>query len=150
MRQKLKKMMLENIDQRMPKITHSGRPSNGWIKTIRTAIGMSQKQLANRLGIKMQSVSHLEMNEIDYSITLKSLKKAANSLECELHYFIVPKNGSSLKKIIKKQATIKATEIIQSVDHSMHLESQRVPNNSKKIKELTDELMEETSTALWD
>ena len=52
---------------------------------------MSLRQLGNRMGISAQSVMEIEQREVDGSITLKSLKEAANAIEMKLVYAIIPK-----------------------------------------------------------
>ena len=39
-------------------------PSKGWIRTIRHALGMSGRQLAERLGLSKQSVARMEQDEL--------------------------------------------------------------------------------------
>ncbi|CAN5414204.1 hypothetical protein BH10BAC5_BH10BAC5_18780 [soil metagenome] len=50
------------------------KPEQGWIKTIRKALGMSQQQLAVKLRKTKQSVFELERREEEGAITLKIFK----------------------------------------------------------------------------
>lgn len=70
-----------------------GRPIQGWIKTIRCALKMTVQQLADRLGLTRRTVRGFETSEIKDMITLGTLKKVANAMECELIYAFVPKSG---------------------------------------------------------
>jgi len=58
-------------------------PPTGWIKAIRTALGMSMQQLGNRLSITKQSVQDVERREKNGSITIKSLREAAEALDMQ-------------------------------------------------------------------
>lgn len=66
-------------------------PNKGWLKAIRTSIGMSSRQLGKRLGISQQSAARLELNEVAESISLKTLRRAAKALDCKLVYQFVPR-----------------------------------------------------------
>jgi predicted DNA-binding mobile mystery protein A len=145
---KFKQMQLQTLDKHLAQISVPEAPSDGWIRANRSSIGMSIQQLASRIGIAKQSVARLEKNESDDSITLKSLRKAAEALDCRLVYALVPNDGS-LEGIVKKQAFKKAYEIVHTVDHSMKLEGQGVGNLKEKIKEIAEELARTPNSKLW-
>ena len=110
---------------------------------------MNVRQMAERIGITQQSATSLEKNEADYAITLKSLRKAAEALDCRLVYALVPNEGS-LWDIVRKQALRKARDIVDPVDHSMMLEAQDVGDKQEKTDQLADELARTPDTKLWD
>lgn len=68
-------------------------PRAGWVKTIRLAIGMSSDTLGNRVGISGQGLRKLEMSEADRSITLKTLDRLADALDCDVHYILAPRTS---------------------------------------------------------
>ena len=120
----------------------SRTPNQGWIRTIREALGMSVDSLADRLNITPAGVRKVESAEAADAISLKSLMKAAEALDCELQYALVPKY--SLEEMRDRQATRKAKEQIQSTGHSMKLEDQEVDSDSQKLlfEELKKSLLE--------
>ncbi|RED96678.1 mobile mystery protein A [Marinoscillum furvescens] len=126
-------------------------PPTGWIKAVRTALGISLQQLGNKLAISKQSASEIEQREKDGSITLKSLREAANALEMTLVYGFVPKDGS-LDSLIEKKAKALATRIVSRTSNTMKLEDQE--NSAERIKKAidqrTDELKREIPKILWD
>ena len=61
---------------------------------IRQALGMSARTLGNRIGVSQSQVSKLGNSELDKAITLRSLERVAEGLNCELVYFLVPKDGN--------------------------------------------------------
>lgn len=129
-----------------------GRPRAGWIKTLRAALCMSAEQLAKRLGLTRGRINQLENAEVRGAVTLRALNEAANALECELIYAIVPKANSTLENIIKTRANEVAKEQVARVAHSMSLEAQSVDADMLTIQkdELTKNLIEHLSNKkLW-
>src|SRR5579872_6350750 len=79
------------------------RPKLGWVRAIREALGMSSPQLAKRLRIKAaQSVEDMQKDEASGAITLQTLKRIADALNCELVYALVPRK--SLHDTLRDQA----------------------------------------------
>ncbi|MEN8006216.1 MAG: helix-turn-helix domain-containing protein [Candidatus Krumholzibacteriota bacterium] len=74
----------------------------GWIRTIRRALGMSGRQLAKRLGLSKQSVARMEKDEMTGALSLKTLSRVAEGLDCVLVYGLVPRE--SLEKLIYDRA----------------------------------------------
>lgn len=146
---KFKNLQLKILEKHIADIHICDRPSDGWIRSIRKAIGMSARQLAERIGITQQSASQLEENELDNSITLKTLRRAAEAMNCKLVYAIIP-NYSNLEDIVKNQAYKKAKKLVEPVNHTMLLEAQEVGNLQEKIIETADELVKNLHPKLWD
>lgn len=95
---------------------------DGWIRTVRTALGMSASQLAKRLGVTQQAVTNTERNERNGTVSLATLAKVAEALDCELVIELRPK--TSLEETVRRQATDKATAERNRVVHTMRLEAQ--------------------------
>ncbi len=68
-------------------------PAEGWIKTIRLALGMTAAQLGKRLGMSPQAVLDIQRREVTESITLGTLKKTAAALDCDVRVVFVPRQG---------------------------------------------------------
>ena len=149
MTDKFKYMQLRALDDHLSRVNVCDRPSGGWIRTVRTSLGMSVRQMAERMGITQQSAARLEKNEADDVIKLKSLRKAAEALDCRLVYAFVPKEGG-LRDIVRKQALGKARDIVDPVDHSMMLEAQDVGDRREKFLQVADELARNPNPRLWD
>ena len=126
-------------------------PPTGWIKAIRTAIGMSMQQLGNKLNVSKQGILDIEKREKDGSITIKSLKEIARALDMQLVYGFVPNDGS-LDALIEKRATELATKIVLRTSNTMKLEDQGNTNKRivKAIKERAEEIKNEMPKILWD
>jgi predicted DNA-binding mobile mystery protein A len=126
-------------------------PPTGWIKAIRTALGMSMQQLGNKLSITKQGVMDMEKREKEGAITIRSLREIAQALDMQLVYGFVP-NDDTLDAMINKRATALAMKIVMRTAHTMKLEDQA---NSKvriekAIQERAEELMKEMPKILWD
>ena len=97
-------------------------PPKGWIRAIRDALGMSSEQLARRVSLRSQSIDDWEKAEASGSIQLKTLRRAAEALDCTLVYALVPK--TSLEDSVMFRARKIAKREIGRVAHTMRLEGQ--------------------------
>ena len=82
---------------------------------------------------------------------MKSLREAANAIEMEVVYFLVPKN-ESLEKTIHDRAIQLATEIVTRTSHSMLLEDQENSKAriEKAIRDMAMEIINSMPKYLWD
>ena len=101
------------------------RPVNGWVKAVRRALGMSARQLGDRLGVSASAVSQLERSEVDGGISLKKLAALADALDCELVYALVPR--TTLADTVRARARERAHVAAALTNRHMALEDQRVP-----------------------
>lgn len=148
------KLQIEQLESKIKvyaPITKIAIPPTGWIKAIRLALGMSLKQLANRISITKQSVQEMEQREKDGSISLKSLREAARALDMELVYGFVPKDGS-LDALIDRKSRELATRIVSRTSNTMKLEDQENSETrlKKAIEQRTSLLKHEMPKILWD
>jgi len=149
-----KSLQLQQLNSKMlgfASLKQVAVPPTGWIKAIRTAIGMSMQQLGNKLNVSRQGVMDIERREKEGSITLKSLWEIARAMDMQLVYGFVPNNGS-LDALIEKRATELATQIVMRTANTMKLEDQA---NSKKrieaaIRERAAAIKSEMPKILWD
>ena len=98
------------------------RPPSGWIKAVREGLGMAATHLAARLGVTPSTVTRLETSEADDTVSLATLRRAAESLGCELHYALVPRQ--SLADTLENRALALARQQMAAVSHTMALEAQ--------------------------
>lgn len=101
------------------------RPQRGWLRAIREALGVSASEVGRALGTSRQLPLQLEKAEAEDRITLKSLRAAANALDCDLVYALVPKRGS-MHDLAETRARVQARKHVLGVEHSMALEDQAV------------------------
>lgn len=126
-----------------------GPPAAGWIRTIRQALGMSGSQLAARAGMTRQLLAGLEASERKGTISLASLRKLAQALNCDVVYALVPKH--TLSSTIEEAANVAAREELARVGHTMRLEAQDTDATALEdlVRERTRELMADRR-ALWN
>lgn len=149
-----RKLQIEHLDRRIGiflPLANTATPPLGWVKAIRSALGISLQQIAKRLSITKQSVKEIELREKDGTITLNSLREVARSLDMELVYVFVPKDGS-LNALIDRKAREMATAIVQRASNTMKLEDQENSDQriQQAIEERFSELKSEMPKALWD
>lgn len=113
------------MDERLLPLKPEGRfkpPPKGWVRAVRDALGMSGVKFAKRLSIRPQSVDALESSEANGAIQLKTLRRAAEALDCTLVYALVP--NTSLDDAVHTRARKIATRDLGRVAHTMKLEAQ--------------------------
>ena len=110
------------------------RPPSGWIKAIREGLGMTATHLAGRLGVSISTVTRLETSEADDTISLGTLRRVAEALECEVRYALVPKQ--SLEDTLKARALAMALRQMAPISHSMALEAQATSAEAKEAQAL--------------
>jgi len=127
------------------------RPKDGWIKTAREVLGMTQKQLAERMRISSPTLSQLEKAEVEGSTTIKSIERAASALHCRLVYVFVPEGGS-FDELIREKAQEAASRAIEMASVSMRLESQDIDDELQRIqiKQLAEDLVRNADKRVWE
>jgi predicted DNA-binding mobile mystery protein A len=149
---KLQHQQRQILDQRLLSQTWKPRPKIGWLKSVRNALGISTRQLAELMKVSPNSVSQLETSEVKQTATLKNLVKAAAAMDCDLIYWLQPKSPrNSFDEILEQKALSLARKISKGVAHSMSLEEQKVTNQvtENQIKTLAQELKRELDPRLW-
>jgi len=125
------------------------RPPSGWVKAIREALGMTATHLAGRLGVTTSTVTRLETSEADDTISLATLRRAAEALGCEVQYALVPKQ--SLADTLEARTNALARQQIAAVAHTMALEAQATSADAKEAqtRALVEALRAGSPRKLW-
>lgn len=122
----------QRLDQRFRRLrplADEPRPHKGWIRAIRDALGMSSTELAARIGVSQQRVSQIEHSEVQETITLETLRRAANALDCDLVYILEPR--TSLDEAVREQAHKKAARHLAPLAHHSRLEDQALSDDDE-------------------
>jgi predicted DNA-binding mobile mystery protein A len=124
-------------------------PSRGWLKLIREALGRTERQQAQRLGVSGATLHKSEQSEAEDRISLGQLRKLADGLDCELVYALVPRRP--LTDVVQERARTIAMEEVASVAHTMGLEDQRpgAERLRKQVDRRTEELLRGRWSDLW-
>jgi len=117
------------------------------VRAIREALGMRAEDLANRMGVSQPTLTRLESNERRGSVRLDTLQRAADALECDVVYALVPRR--SLGEMVNEQARTRALERMGRVAHTMALEDQALNNEQleKRVRDLASMYL--TMPGLW-
>jgi predicted DNA-binding mobile mystery protein A len=124
-------------------------PKGGWLKAIRTALGMPHAYVAKKLNVNVSAAARYEVSEREGSIQIDTLRKAAAALDCVLVYAIVPR--TSLHQIRLNRAREVAQRTVGSVAQSMALEAQSIPKDefNRQVDELAQLILTEHPRSLW-
>lgn len=148
------KLQIQQLNEKLNNLNglqHLDVPTIGWIKAIRSSIGMSMEQLGKKLSITKQAVMDIEKREKEGAITIRSMQEIAKALDMKFVYGFVPNDGN-LELMIEKRSIEIARKIVQRTSTTMKLEDQ---SNSKErlekaIQERAAEIINKTPKILWD
>ena len=124
-------------------------PPRGWLKEIREALGRTERQQAERLGVAGSTLHKSEQSEAQERITLGQLRKLADGLDCELVYALIPRKP--LTEVVQDRAKQLAREEVYGVAHTMSLEDQRPTDEriKKQVARRAEELLRGKWSDLW-
>lgn len=139
----LDKLTIKNAQRRrgeLLKTVPHMRVRPGWIKYTRSVLGMTLKELAKLAGLSLPTVAQAERREAEGKITIDTLKKLAEAMECEFVYAFIPKDD--IPDLLHKKAFEKAQRTILKADTHMGLEDQKVKEDLKfRIETLAEKLL---------
>lgn len=125
-------------------------PRKGWIRAIRDALGMTGDQLARRISANKQRVARIESDESQGRVTIKTLRRVAEGLDCVFVYGFVPR--TSLEETVRNRAMFVASKRMDRVSRTMELEQQGLDNREQEIilQDVTEQLMDNSTKTLWN
>jgi predicted DNA-binding mobile mystery protein A len=142
----------KNLDRRLSKLNREAVivPPFGWVRAIREALGLSPQKLAERMGVTRPRVNTLEKAEVTGSTTIKSLREAAEAMNCTFVYAIVP--TTTLDDILRDQAAKKADTELARFHHTMRLENQAMDkcDLATERERLVSEMLMGSLRRVWD
>ena len=149
----MKKLIREQLDASLKRFTplfNVSPPPKGWIRAIRDALGMTAKQLANRLDVAQQAVARIEKDELAGAVTIKTMRRIAECLDCVFVYGFVPR--TNLEKTVANQAKKVAIQRLAQASQTMSLENQALSRieNEQALSSLVDELIRTLPSTLWN
>jgi predicted DNA-binding mobile mystery protein A len=119
---------------------------NGWINYIRTIMGIKLSTLAKLAKTTSSTVQQAEKREAKGKVTLETLRRMANAMDCDFVYAFIPKK--ELKNLIRDKAYSKAKKILERADTHMTLEDQKVITSyQERIERLARKLID--SGDIW-
>ena len=150
-----KDLQIKQVDDQISRIMPSAntqKPKVGWLNLIRTTLGMSARILGKRIGLSQSRIALIEKGEIDGTITLHTLEKVAEGLNCKLVYFLVPNGATSLSSIREQQAYKKASKLDAYAEHQMRLEDQATSAHfqKKNVNKFKEEYLKNWPRDFWE
>lgn len=148
----MSRLALRQLDKKLinlkKSIGYQGFPR--MLSLIRQSVGMTAEQMARRCGISRRAIQKFEKAEETGGITLKTLARLADRLDCDVYHIIVPRE--SLEAFVKERAHEVALKKLEEVQHTMGLEDQGLENEEfeLQIKEYAEELLAGNLKKLWD
>lgn len=139
------------LDRRHPELAAArnavARPSGGWIRAVREALGMSVTDLATRMNVVPSTVHRIETSEREDHIQLATLRRAAEALNCDLVYALVPRQ--KLEDTVDARARELALLELAELGHTMGLEAQGL--GAEEMQERLPALAEDLKSrpGLW-
>lgn len=110
------------------------KPAKGWLRAVRSVLGLSQALVAKRISVARQSYADLEAAEERGAISLNTLQGAAEAMDCDLVYYIVPRRSvaHSFEELV--HAHDPKSKHLRASEHSMALENQAVGDLPRKTR----------------
>lgn len=145
-----KRQYARALDEAAQQVADLRLPSEGWIRAMRKALGLSAPELARRLGVTKPAIYQAERKEQDGGVTLQHMRRLADAMGGKFVYAIVPADGR-IEDILRNQAHEKAEAIVRRASSHMALEKQSLSSEQMKeeIERLTDQLLRERPSDFW-
>lgn len=144
------KLITKQISRRLEDLREIAGKTRGitsWIDYVRSGLGMTLAQLADRIGVTQATLSGSIKSEKEGRITINKLREIADAMECDLVYEFVPRK--KLEDIIFDQALKKTGKLMDEAETHMALEDQKVTlDKNERLRELASEKI--YSKYLWD
>lgn len=127
------------------------RPPEGWIATVRKALGISAAQLGRMVGRTRANISAAERSEQNDRITLQTMHTLAQAMGCKFVYAIVPVQDD-IEDILQERARKKARGIVSRANIHMALEKQRLPTDQieDQVERMALDLLRDPPSDFWE
>jgi predicted DNA-binding mobile mystery protein A len=151
LRRRIEREEIDRNFQQYPMLRVDLQPAKGgWLRTIRSALGMTAKQLGRRIGVSQNAISEAERAETEGRITLNTLRKMADGLNCELVYALVPR--IELNTVVHNRANQAAHKLVGDAAQGMALEDQATEDSAQasEVSAVRESLIAASSSKIWD
>jgi len=111
---------------------------------------MTTAQLAQRIGVSQPRALQIERAELRGTLTIGSLQRAAQAMNCRFVYALVPMEP--LNTMVEKQANTLAAKRLAYTNHTMSLEDQSLHSDDadEQRHDLAKKLAEKSGSELWE
>ena len=91
--------MLDQLGRDLTSLRAAHIPAIGWFRHVRTSLGISRRDVAEREGISQQAVAQFEASEAAGTIQLNKLASLADLLDCHLMYGLTPTDPIVIQRV---------------------------------------------------
>ena len=131
---KVKRIILGGLENKAEALnaarTAATVPARGWLRAVREAVGLTQADVAGRAGVKRQSYAQFENSEGRGSISIASLRRAAAAMDCELVYYVLPREAVARTYSGLALVNDPMAKHLSATDQSMRIEGGEEPDGS--------------------
>jgi transcriptional regulator with XRE-family HTH domain len=78
-------------------------PTGSLLRTVRRALAIPVKEIAEKMGVGRSTVNDLELNERSQTISMRSLGRMAAAMGCKVVYGVVPVNGKTFEHLAEER-----------------------------------------------
>jgi|ERR1039458_485425 transcriptional regulator with XRE-family HTH domain len=106
MREMERKLARKKLDVEMRPYRRAGmekNPTNGLLRAVRQALRVPVPEIAKKMGVNRSVVFYLEAREHTNTITLRSISRMAQAMDCKVVYGIVPMGGKTLEELAEER-----------------------------------------------
>src|SRR5260370_15781066 len=100
MKPEFRALRLSQIDRNLQSFGGArsvSRPQRDWLRAVREALGITMREVSRKIRKTPQTVASFEKSEAADRITLHTLRRYAEALDCELLYAILAEYVSLLQ-----------------------------------------------------
>jgi len=150
----VKQIAMEQYRNRVNKVAAQMRtlelPKEGWLSTVRKALGISVAQLARRLGVTRAQVYKTEKAELSGRVTIKTMQSMAEGMGCRFVYTIVPHD--TVENILAERAKKKAQRMVEAASRHAALEDQVLTEQQIEfeIERLQRDMLKDIPSDFWN
>lgn len=125
-------------------------PVKGWLRSIRSSLGMSGVQLGKRIGVSQPRIVQIEKDELAGTVTMNTMRQVAEAMDCVFVYAVIPR--ISLEHTLKEQAEKIVDEQFSRSSHTMLLEDQSISKEEyeRMRRSRIDDLIREPPIGFWE
>jgi predicted DNA-binding mobile mystery protein A len=142
---------LRALDDSIATVRNTPQLRRGWLRAVREALELSLEEVSKKTSMSRQNINQLEQSEASGKITLDSLRRLADAMDCNLVYAIVPRDktfAALANQVARRKSQLKedrarrrATKLIEAVDQTMALEGQSTGRTKERVEEETQRLL---------
>jgi transcriptional regulator with XRE-family HTH domain len=79
------------------------QPTQELLRAVRQVLGLPMEELARKAGVSRSVIFRLEQSERRHTISLSSMARVANAMDCTVMYGIVPLSGETLEEMADRK-----------------------------------------------